>query len=452
MAEAPPSPLLALLGLMRQARRAGSAEELGFLLVNDSRALAPYRQAALWWAEGGIQCLSGVVQAEANTPYAHWVQRVCAHLWERQDAASTPAPTLVTAADLPDALAREWGDWLPAHALWLPLAAEGAPGGGLLLAGDEAWQPPVIALLGEWLDGWQASWRALRGAGGRRARRVGAARGARPGRPRWWRPRWLLALTLVAALAFPVRLTVLAPGELVAAHPALVRAPLDGVIDRFQVEPNQAVKAGQPLFSFDQAALSARRDVALQALDAAQAEYRQFEQQALADGKSKAQLAALAGKIEERRAEAGYVSEQFERSQVSAPQDGVALFDDPTEWLGKPVQTGERVMRVARADDVEVEIWVPLGDAIDMPAGTDARLYLSADPLASIAATVRYVSYAAQLRPDGVYAFRVRATLDGAGRHRVGSRGTAKILGPRVPVAYWMLRRPLATIRQALGL
>jgi hypothetical protein len=30
------------------------------------------------------------------------------------------------------------------------------------------------------------------------------------------------------------------------------------------------------------------------------------------------------------------------------------------------VQTGERIMQVAAADDVEIEAWVPIGDAIPL--------------------------------------------------------------------------------------
>ena len=44
----------------------------------------------------------------------------------------------------------------------------------------------------------------------------------------------------------------------------------------------------------------------------------------------------------------------------------MVLFDSPSEWIGKPVQTGERVMRVADPDAVEIEAWVPVGDAIPL--------------------------------------------------------------------------------------
>ena len=74
------NPLLQLLGLARRAREAGSAQELAFLAVNDSHALAAYRQAALWWAGSGVTALSGVVAVEANAPYAQWLDRLCRHL------------------------------------------------------------------------------------------------------------------------------------------------------------------------------------------------------------------------------------------------------------------------------------------------------------------------------------------------------------------------------------
>ena len=218
------------------------------------------------------------------------------------------------------------------------------------------------------------------------------------------------------------------------------------------MQPNLAFKAKQQKNNFDVVPIAARRDVALQALATAQAEYRQSAQQAVTDPRSKARLAPLLGEIAEKRAEADYVKNQFTRSQVTAPQDGIALFDDPSEWIGKPVQTGERIMRIAAPDDVEVEAWLPIGDAIPLPDQASVSLYLAANPLSPISARVRYVAHEAVPRPDGTYAYRVRARLDAPTDQRVGLKGTAKISGGRVPLIYWMLRRPLAVIRQTLGI
>lgn len=445
--------LLILLDLARRARLAGSVEELAFLAVNETHALTSYRQAALWFSAGGIKTLSGVVQPEANAPYVQWLNRVCKILYERGGAIRP-----VSALELPPAMAEEWSEWLPEFGLWLPLVddAEQEGGGGLLFAADHPWQEDELALLQEWRDIWHHAWRACHKPAhwSRRhiGKRIAGWLATRSDLPYWKRPRLRLAAAIVVTLAFPVRLTVLAPGELVPTNPAVIRAPIDGVIGQFHVSPNQTVKAGQLLFGFDEASLVARRDVATQVLATAETEYRQFAQQALSDSKSKFQLAILLGKIEEKRVEANYVREQLERSRVVAPQDGIALFDDPAEWIGKPVQTGERVMRIAVPGEVEVEAWLPLGDAIPLPGGTPVSLYLASNPFSSISARVRYIAHDAVPRPNATYAYRVRARLEERTDQRIGLKGTAKLYGDWVPLVYWMLRRPLATIRQTLGM
>jgi multidrug efflux pump subunit AcrA (membrane-fusion protein) len=261
---------------------------------------------------------------------------------------------------------------------------------------------------------------------------------------------WAAASLAVAAL-WPVRLSVLAPGELVPRQPTVVRAPMDGVIDVFHVQPNQLVRKGAPLFGFDEAVIQSRLEVAQQALATATTELRQTTQQALGDPRARAQLALLGGRIEERRAEVTALRRQLERSRVLAPQDGVVLLDDPTEWIGRPIALGERVLRIARTDDIEVEAWLPIADAIVLPPGAAVTLYLNASPLAPVPARLRLVAHEAVQRPDGSHAYRVRAALDGATAHRVGLKGTAKLEGERVPAIYWAMRRPLATLRAWLG-
>jgi len=329
-------------------------------------------------------------------------------------------------------------------------------GGGLLLSGDQPWSTDDHLLLQEWTNVWHHAWllHAPRTAWNWRRWRTACAHWLmhQPGRPWCQQRRAQAAIAAVVALLCPVRLTVLAPAELVPARPAVIRAPLDGVIDQFQVAPNDRVESGQALFNFDQAPINARLQVAKEALATVGAEYRQLSQMALNDAKSKTQLAVVLGKMQEKQAEADYLQSQLERSRVTAPQAGIALFDDPSEWVGKPVQTGERIMRVAAPGDVEVEVWLPLADAIPLQPQAPVTLYLAAHPLSSISAQVRYASHDAVVRPDGSYAYRLRAHIDSNDAARVGLKGTAKVYGGWVPLVYWVLRRPLAVVRQAVGL
>ncbi|WP_321500771.1 HlyD family efflux transporter periplasmic adaptor subunit [Breoghania sp.] len=440
-----PNPLATLLELGHRARLAETVAELEFILANDTHGLAPYRQAAVWLEEGGVCCLSGIVQIEANAPYVQWLEEVCRQL----EGAGRSGP--VTGGDIEGAAGDAWAQWLPANGLWLPMPR--CPG-ALFLAREVPWTEREISALREWVDLWSHAWRALRTPSfwswpslKEKCFGTGKPRAAR----RWWQRAWLRWTAALLVLCIPVRLTVMAPGELVPVRPAVIRAPLEGVIDAFHVQPNERVEKGQPLFGFDEARIRSQLQVSRQALATAETEYRQTAQQALSDARYKAQLAVLAGKIGERRAEAAFVADQLDRARVLAPQGGIALFDDPSEWIGRPVSIGERVMRIATPDDVEVEAWVPLADAIPLAEKGKVSLYLSASPLTPVVARLRYMAHDASERPDGTYAYRLRASLDSPTTHRVGLRGTAKLEGGWAPLAYWVLRRPLASIRATLG-
>ena len=473
--------LAATLDLSRRARNAATQAELDFLLVNDTTQVVPFRQSVLWLSSGGVEALSGLVQPEANAPYTQWVNQVAQALLKACGEVAGPQARVFTAANLPEAIGRDWAEWWPAFGLWLPMpsAPTGSPGApatpvtappqALILLRDEVFTDTDQALVREWLDAWWHAALALhrRGKPGwaQRFRRSevrarqrfspflrGNGTQAKAGRPWWLRaPFWLLAAALGAG-AMPVPLSVLAPGELVPKNPLILRAPMDGVVDVFHVKPNQLVKKGEPLYGFDEAVIQSKLEVANQSMATSATEYRQTLQQALSDPRVRPQLAVLAGRIQEKKAEVSYLREQLTRSRVLAPQDGVALFDDPSDWIGKPVAVGERIMRIAATADVEVEAWLPMGDAIALADGAPVELFLNADPLKPVTAQVRFMAHEAQQRPDGTWAYRVRATLIAPTEHRVGLKGTARLEGETVPAIYWVLRRPLATLRTHLGL
>lgn len=444
MTPAAPTPeqLAELLALLRQARQAGSPEELRFLLVNGTHALLPYRQAALF--EGGrVACLSGTVSVERNAPYVEWLERLGGELSGR------PGSVRIDAGALPEPLRNGWADWLPAEAAWMALE-----GGGLLVARDFPVSDLELGLLSEWMRGWDHALHALRAAQAQVGMRgwFGSRAAQGVGRP-WWRRKlwWALPLVLLAS-ALPVPLTVLAPAELVPQGAEIVRAPLDAVIDHVEVAPNQPVHKGQQLLSFDERVLRSRIEVAAQALATAEADYQQAVQRALSDPQAKAQLPQLAGRIEERRAELGLAESQQGRTRVLASRDGVALIDDPSAWAGKPVAVGERILRIADPTDVEVEAWVPVHDLVNFPEQALVRVHLNSDPLHPVSARMRYLSYDATERPDGSYAYRLRARLEpGQTLPRIGAKGTARIEARDVSVGYWLLRKPWAAARAWLG-
>lgn len=443
----------ALLQYLGRMAEAANGRELGFIAVNELHAIVPYRQAALWFDQGGLQALSGVVSIEDNAPYSLYLRSLFAYLHSSSDEEQV---RLVRPGELPERLAKSWSEWLPTQAVLLSLTEPGAAG-CLLLVRDEPWTPAEFTSLGM-----VAKYLGLAFNARRSARRMfwlgsGSSSGQDVNAPLWrrvWRQPMTWLVLAIACLAFlPVRLSVLAPAELVPVNPEVVRSPLDGVVERVLVEPNQRVDAGEPLFEFDRAAISSQLQVAERTLDTLRAEYRQRGQQAVVDGESRSALAVISGRMKEQQAEVDYLQALAERGMVLAGSDGVVILDDPTAWVGRPVVTGERVLLIANEQDAELEAWVAPDDLIELRDDDPVKLYLNADPLNAIPARLRYLAYSATERPDSSFAYRARATLETQQRPdlRIGLKGTAKLSGKRVALWYYLLRKPLASLRGLLG-
>lgn len=260
-------------------------------------------------------------------------------------------------------------------------------------------------------------------------------------------------MAALAVMMVPVTGSVLAPAESVPARPILVRAPLDGVIDRIHVKPNEPVVAGQSLFDLDATTLSGRLEVSRQQYATAAAEYRQTAQAMVFDASVKPQVAILAGKVEEKAAEVRLLESQLSRIHVKAPMPGIAVFDEVSDWLGKPVNVGEKIMALADDTDTEVEAWLSVADVGEVKTGSTLTLFLNVAPLSPVKAKVRTIAYQASVRPDSTIGHRVRAVLaDDESRPRLGLKGTARIDGDTVPLVWWLFRSPLGRIRQFLGL
>jgi hypothetical protein len=138
--------------------------------------------------------------------------------------------------------------------------------------------------------------------------------------------------------------------------------------------------------------------------------------------------------------------------RVTAPRSGIALFADPNDWIGRPVTIGERLLEIADPNKSELEIWLPVADAITLNSGAEVDFFLNVAPDAPLHAKLRQTSYEAVLSPSGVLGYRLKAELtDPASPPRIGLRGTAKIYGDQVSLFYYLIRRPLAAARQLLG-
>lgn len=453
MTQSQQSPLLLnLINLSRRARKAEDALALQFIVVNETFSLAPYVIGTLWVQREGVVSISGVSQVDRHSAFTLWLNRLCQGFYTAH-----ASPSRIDTRALPADDQAEWAQSLPAYGLWIPGAkTEQEQAFGLLFARNEPWRDDEIAVINEWVDIWRHSWEKLHAPSvqGQIGEVWAAIRQGLQSPKTLFKGRskrfWLITAAIVL---FPIKLTVFAPAELVPANPAVIRVPIEGVVGEFFVTPNQRVDEGDLLFQLDLTSLQARLQIAQQETQIAAAELRQSTLQSLSDQKSRRMIAPQEGKAIERRFEAEYLKDLLGKAKITAPRAGVAIFDDPSEWIGRPVAAGERVMVVATEGEMEIEAWIPIGDAIELADASSVTLYLNAAPLSPVTGTLRYVGHEAQQRPDGSYAYRLRATVPkGESAQRIGLKGTARVSGQWVPFSYWVLRKPIAWLRQFLGI
>jgi Biotin-lipoyl like len=443
----PPNAWPVLAGLQQRCLQAADSTALLFLLANETFHLAHYTQACVLLPDAlqrpRLQVVSGLSDASEDTPFTLWVRRVAAAL--AQAGPATDARRL-QAQQLDEDLHAGWAEWWPQHALHLPLVTpRGAVLGSLLLVRDAAWSDDEVSML-QLLAGTAAH--ALQALGpptsalGRQWRRLRHS------------PRRLAltAAVVLGALCIPVRVSVVAPAEIIALKSEAVAAPAEGIVKAFHVAPNQAVKRGDALFSLDDTTLRNRREIAARALQVARADVLATQQKAFDSTQSRADLAALQGRAQEREAEVAWLDESLKRIEVRAEHDGVFVYGDANDWTGKPVVTGERIALLAQPHELGVMVWLPVGDAITLQAGAPMRVYLQTAPLSALQGELVQTSYQATLSPEGVASYRVRGQLGAGQSAHIGLRGVAKVYGDWQPLVYWLMRRPLGALRQTVGL
>ncbi len=453
-----------LLYLGKQARRAKTQADLIFILVNETHHLAPYRQAALWLPNHGLSALSGVVTPVSTAPYVQWLER-----WCKANPLDSAPRGWDLQEDAQEEQWRDWTDWMPRWLTAVPLnltdtsltpnktlstesKTESEISGMLLLFRDTPFNDAELGLLREWSEIWIAFYlarephKSFHYSYSHLKNRLAKTN---------FRARAMFAAAIFFIAIFPVDLSILAQGELVPLDPSIIASPLDGVIQKILVSPNDHVQAGQPLIEFDRISLASKLQVAQQELATAQAEFRQRSQRALLDTESRSMLSVVQSQLEEKEAEYSYLNSLNERGVITAPKGGMVLFDDPNQWVGRPVVTGERIMVVADESQVAMEAWIAPADTVNFPDHAQMTLFLASNPIWPIQAKMRYASSVAQLRPDGLFAYKVRGELTPESlkdKPRVGMKGTVKLHGSTVPLIYRLIRRPWAAFRASVGL
>lgn len=438
------SNLSVLLQLEKKARSAKSQSALLFLIVNETINLVGYRQAFVWSEYGnGIAAVSGVPSPDPNAPYLQWAKGVSKQLNQTEEK----KPQIVDVDTLPDRFHTSWDEFLAPYALWVPLYhPDERYIGAVLLARNTPFSDSEKTLLAHLAETYAHAWAAIQKNRKIVGERWGVFQGAKG-------ILLSIAIILLALYFVPVQLTALGDAEVMPKNPAVIRSPLEGVIDQVLVSPNEQVRAGQTLLELDQRALSSRLLQAKKSREVEKVKLLKAKQMALRDRQFSSQMAIIQAMIEEQEAEVNYLEKMLVLATLTSPISGVAIFNDKTELIGKPIRIGEKIMSIAGKTDSHLVFWLATSDAIHLEKDARIRLFLNTSPNQPIEASLVSIGFTPSPRPEGYMAYRLEAKFsDPLHSPRIGLRGVAKIYGQNTSLGYLLFRRPLTALRQWTGL
>ena len=442
--EAGQAALRALMRLEAAIRKVGAVPELNALVANEARGLLRARQIFVIDCAAGrvrVAAISGLPTVERGAPLIQEIERGLKRLGDEEGLARRHEFRL---AGLVTEESAGVVTYPLQEMLWLPFKGDGAqPPGGLLAARENAWSEGDIGVGEHLADAMGYARRALSMAPVR-------GRRFRPGR------KTLVAAALgLAALTFvPVPMTVLAPLEVVPREPFVVATSLEGIVESIPVEPNQRVAEGEVVARLAAVELRNKLEVAEREVQVAAAKLQKATQLAFVDVRGRHDMALMQAELDLRVAERDYARDQLERTALRAGRAGIAVYGDRRDIVGRPVAVGDRLMEIADPDAVEVQVDIPVGDALVVRPGARAKLFLDSDPLRAVDATIVRADYKARERDGTNLAYRAVARLaDAAGAvPRLGLRGTAQVYGESVPLWFYLFRRPISALRQWAGL
>ncbi|MGE0698266.1 MAG: HlyD family efflux transporter periplasmic adaptor subunit [Hyphomicrobiaceae bacterium] len=433
------------LRLEAAAREAGDLTALRHLAANETRKLNRARQALVVEIDRNgkarVVAISSLATVNRQSEVVNGVEMLLARLGQDKGLADAAELRLPAYCDPDSALATSYP--FPELA-WLPfLDRSGRVFAGLLLARDTPWTADEIAVTLRLAGVYAHAWRELATAASFTPRRRPAAIAG-------------LAASGLALLALliPVPMSALAPVEIVAATPGIVASEMDGVVEALLVTPSARVEAGMPLVRLVDTAFRNKAEIASREVVVAEARVRQATILAFSDARSRHDLALAEAELALKKAELAYARDMLARSIVRAPISGIAVFADPKALVGRPVQTGERIMEIAEPSRVEARIDLAVADVVALAPRSPVRLFLDVDPLAPWSGEVVRSDYRAQPSQTDTLVFRAFASIAADGRPppRIGLRGTAQVRGERTVLGLYLFRRPLSSLRQWIGL
>ena len=214
-------------------------------------------------------------------------------------------------------------------------------------------------------------------------------------------------------------------------------APFGGTVDEGLVEAGDVVAAGTLLAKMDGRELTWE-------LSAAQAKRGQVEKQREVDLTERDVPKVLISQLEaeELDAQIDVLRYRTAHLQVKSPVDGIVLSSSLEKGQSAPVATGDVLYEIGPLDQLRLEIEVPSGEVPQIREGQHVKVWINGLEGRPIAAQIQQLQPRSELRQDR-NVFIAKVTIDNPDKtFRPGMRGSARITGPRRPLAWNLFHKP----------
>ncbi len=444
--------LATLLVLNDEIRKLNSIREFGFFCTNETHRLIPYHTAYLWGPSPlnaiNILAQSGIAEPDIHAAPNRWLMLLIQKIKHSNESRKIH---LINTEDLliqdqnqyDDMPLLDQSEQFPTYFLWCPFLDKSSELiGGLIFSRETPFSESEMKML-RWLnDSYQYTWLSLY-----KQSRLSQIKKLKE------KPYKIIILfILLAIFLFPTRLTVIGSGTVSPKDPILINAPLQGVIKSFAVNPGDTVRKGQLLFVLDKTDLESTLEVNKRDYALTQAKLRSAVNEGFSNQQSRAEIPLLQAQLNIDKAHYDYTNELLQKTNVTSPINGIVIFDSKEDWIGQPVQTGERILVIANPQQIELKISLPIANSIDLAKGGAGTFYAYGQ-FRSIPVRLRTLGYNAELTPNKILAYNLVADFTQTkSLPQLGTQGTVELYGKRVPFIYYLLRRPLQTFRQTLGI
>ena len=410
-----------LFELEREIREAPNTNALAKVITVRSQAVLGLKDAVFCSGSSArqmrAQAASNSDLVDPSSPVLTWIEEICALHCSQLENGST----FVASADSPV----QGKNLLPKHVLFVPLRSKDQGLLGCLVFArtakfsqhDILFINHLAGTIGHALSFFFRKPSPILG--------IGMARLAA-----------FIVVTLFLLAVFPMQLTTLAPAEIVAYQPEVIKAPIDGVIDEITVAPNTQVGPGSLLARLNSHNLKAvYNDVAQKTL-LAEKRTSNIQQKRVSE--------ELRSDRDKSRARMETAEERLLQTDIRAETSGIAIVKAPREWIGRPVKAGEKILEIADPREVELVLQIPAEDADLISQNSKVKVFLDRRPFNPLTGNVIDSSLVPKKNKSNETYYTFKARLDeGVPPPSIGQRGVARVYGERSSLLFFIFREQM---------